>query len=281
MVLLAGAVTFAAAYLEMHPGTADGPGWELRTPSIEEPSPAPSRAEPSPERGDPGPSEMHLRLDAAQAYAKRRTGTASIAVVDGGGVLRGRDEHRVYPSASVVKAMLLAAELRRLHQADLPVDPATESLLQSMITFSDNDAATAVYSRVGDAGMYDVAERAGMSDFSVAVSWGYAEISAADMALLFSRLDRVLPRSSRELGKGLLGSVVREQSWGIPEVANGWSVRFKGGWRATESGQLVSQAAELRRDDRRLAFAVLTDGQPSMEYGIESIEGIAERLLGG
>ena len=192
----------------------------------------------------------------------------------------GRDEHERFHSASVVKSMLLAAELHRLDAAGLPLDDETRSVLTSMITISDNDAATTIYERVGDAGLYEVADAAGMHDFEVAESWGYARISASDMALFFSDLDGVLPERFADFGKGLLGSVVPEQSWGVPAVAKGWKTRFKGGWRGTGSGQLVSQAAELRRGNRSMAMAVLTDGQPSMGYGIGTVEGVASRLLG-
>jgi hypothetical protein len=192
----------------------------------------------------------------------------------------GLDERDPFHSASVVKAMLLAAELRRLAEAELPLDPETRDTLAAMISVSDNDAATAIYERVGDAGLYEVAADAGMRDFEVAASWGYARISAGDMAALFFDLDRVLPGQFAEFGKGLLGSVVAEQSWGVPAVATGWRTRFKGGWRETETGQLVSQAAELSRGNERLGMAVLTDGQPSMGYGIETVEGVAARLLG-
>jgi hypothetical protein len=41
----------------------------------------------------------------------------------------------------------------------------------------------------------------------------------------------------------------------------------------------VHQIARLERGRRELALAVLTDGQPTMDYGIESVRGIAERLL--
>lgn len=223
--------------------------------------------------------ETRERLGDVERFMQRREGTVSFAIVDEGGKLRGRNEHDLFPSASVVKAMLLAAELRRLDEVGLPLDAATEATLESMITISDNDAATAIYARVGDEGLYDVAERVGMEDFQVSISWGYAQISAADMALMFSRLERALPPRYEKLGKDLLGSIVPEQSWGIPAVANAWNVRFKGGWRSTEAGQLVSQAAELRDGGRELAIAVLTDGQPSMEYGIETVEGVAARLL--
>ena len=219
------------------------------------------------------------RMESAEAWVAGREGSVAVAVVGAGGERRGRDEHRLFPSASVVKSMLLVGELRRLREEGLPLDSGTASTLASMIEYSDNDAADAIYARVGDEGLLDVAEDAGMRDFEVDLSWGYAQISAADMALLFSRLDRVLPARDREFAKGLLGSVVAEQSWGIPAAAEGWSARFKGGWRTTEAGQLVSQAAELRRDGRAISLAVLTDGQPSMEYGIATVEGVAERVV--
>ncbi len=73
-----------------------------------------------------------------------------------------------------------------------------------------------------------------------------------------------------------------EQRWGIPaEAGERWAVRFKGGWRQTERGSLVHQAAELRDGDTRLSLAVLTDGQPSQARGVEIIRGVTKRVLSG
>lgn len=241
---------------------------------------APSRPGNGPSAGEALP--LKTRIDEARRWLGDRPGPVAFAMIGADGRLRGHREHLAFPSASVVKAMLMVAELRRLDSGELPLGRAAADQLRAMITFSDNGAAHDVYARVGDAGLFEVAERAGMDDFDVAVSWGYARISAADMALLFSNLDRVLPARFSEFGKGLLGSVVAEQSWGIPAVADDrWSVRFKGGWRPTGLGELVHQAAELRDGDRRIAIAVLSDGQPSMEAGIETVEGVANRLLPG
>lgn len=225
----------------------------------------------------------HDRLEDAESFVADRDGTVSFAIVSPRGEMRGRDEHALFTCASVVKSMLLAAELHRLADSGQPLDSATRSLLEQMITISDNDAATAIYARVGDEGLYRVAKDAGMEDFEVQYSWGFAKISAADMARMFARLDRVLPERYLEYGKGLLGSITPEQSWGIPAIAEprGWSVRFKGGWLVTDAGQLVSQAAELRRPGRTLGMAVLSDGDPSMAYGIETVQGVASRLLAG
>ena len=221
-------------------------------------------------------------LRRAWAYARERGGVVSIAVVDSAGRLRGRHQERRYVSASVVKAMLLAAELDRLADQGLGLDPSTEQTLRAMITYSDNPAADSIYYRVGDAGLHRVARAAGMQRFAVSGYWANAQITAADMARLFARLDAVMAGPEREFALGLLGSVIPEQSWGIPDAAGErWAVRFKGGWRETGRGSLVHQAAELRRDGRSLAIAVLTDGQPSQPYAIRTVRGVARRLLAG
>jgi hypothetical protein len=219
--------------------------------------------------------------DHARRFADSRAGSVSFALVDSRGEMHSDAPNQAYVSASVVKALLLAAELRRLAADAAPLDRATRETLRAMITYSDNDAADAIYSRVGDAGLIDVAARAGMEDFSVAGYWANAQVTAGDMARFFWRLDRTFAGPHREFAKGLLGSVVEEQRWGIPAAAGeGWSVRFKGGWRATEFGQLVHQGAELRRGGERISIAVLTDAQPSQAYAQETIRGVSDRLLG-
>jgi hypothetical protein len=228
----------------------------------------------------PRPVPNRTGLAQAEAFAASRAGAVSFAVVDTRGRLLGEGVNRLYSSASVVKSMLLAAELRRLQREGLPLDARTESLLRTMITYSDNDAADAIYERVGDAGLFEVARLVRMDRFTVAGHWGNAQITAADMARMFSDLDRVFAGPRREVGLGLLGSIIPEQSWGIPAAAGqDWAVRFKGGWVTTERGQLAHQAAELRAAGMRFAIAVLTDYQPSMSYATETVRGVAERLL--
>jgi hypothetical protein len=204
----------------------------------------------------------------------------SFAVVDSEGRLRGHARNRRFVAASVVKAMLLAAELRRLERAGAAVDAATRETLRAMITQSDNDSADTIYFRVGDRGLRDVAAAARMRRFAVAGYWANAEITAADVARFFSRLGATMPRPYRRFGLRMLGSIVADQRWGIAAAAHRrWTVRFKGGWRQTGRGSLVHQAAELRGGDVRFSLAVLTDGQPSQPRGIEIVRGVAARLL--
>jgi beta-lactamase class A len=65
-----------------------------------------------------------------------------------------------FPSASLSKAMLLVAELRRIARVRGHLDPRTRALLAVMIRVSDNAAADAMYRRVGDPGLLEVAHAA-------------------------------------------------------------------------------------------------------------------------
>jgi Beta-lactamase enzyme family len=226
------------------------------------------------------PSAAAIRT--ASRYARERGGLVSFAIVDSGGRVRGVALDRRYLSASVVKVMLLAAELERLRRDGLPLDPITRDLLTRMITYSDNAAADQIYDRVGDAGVQQVAVRAGMGDFTVSGYWANAQITARDVAGLMWRLGDVLRGTNRRFARLLLERIVPAQRWGIPAAAGrGWEVRFKGGWRTTERGELAHQAAELQREGGpRVAIAVLTDAQPSQDHAVGTVRGVAERLLG-
>jgi hypothetical protein len=235
------------------------------------------RVTPRPPPAMPGPSAMRR----AWKYARRRGGLVSFAVVDTEGRMRTRQGGRLYFSASVVKAMLLVAELRRLAENGLPLDPLTQDLLEAMIAWSDNDAADSIYARVGDPGLIAVAEAAKMRRFTIGGYWGNAQVTAADLAHFFSRVRRLLPAEHRRTGMGLLTSIVPDQRWGLPRAAarRGWTVYFKGGWRSTESGELVHQAGWLKDGNRKLTIAVLTDAQPSQLHAIHTVRGIADRLV--
>lgn len=235
----------------------------------------------------PDPYPERRELERASAFAAAAPGAVAFAVTDGVRGVRGLGTDLRYSSASASKALLLAAELRRLRRERLALDAGTRSLLEPMITYSDNDAASAVYARVGDAGMLEVARAAGMRDFEpIPGYWGGAQVSAADLARFYLRLGRLLDPADLAYAKRLLGSVTPSQRWGIPAgVPGGWRVYFKGGWRpagVTEnSGSVTHQAGLLvHRSGRRVALAILTD-QPPGSTSYATLAGITARLLAG
>ena len=218
------------------------------------------------------------RVRAARSYVRGRAGS-SFALIDTRGRLHGFAPHRRYISASVSKAMMLVAYLRQI--APRRPNAAERAALGPMITMSDNDRADAIYARVGDGGLLAVARRAGMRDLTVAGYWGSVFFSATDQARFFRRLPAMVPRRSRPYARRLLSSVIAAQRWGFSRVSvrKGWRTFFKGGWRQTESGSLVHEAALFERGRRRFSLAVLTDGNPSHAYGTATLRGVARRLF--
>ena len=219
------------------------------------------------------------RIRAAQRYLGTRSGVNSWALIDSWGRLSGFAPERVYVSASLVKAMLLVAYLRKI--GNRAPDVSERGALGPMIRESSNDAADTIYYRVGDASLFDVAKRAGMRRFWVGGYWGNARFSAEDQARFFNRIDKLVPRASRAYARSLLSSVVPYQRWGFSRyaLAAGFETFFKGGWRRTGTGRLVHEAALFERGDTRVSMAVLTDGNPSHEYGTETLRGVAQRLF--
>jgi hypothetical protein len=138
---------------------------------------------------------------------------------------------RIYPSASVVKAMLLVATLRSAGRRPLTVQK--RRLLDPMVRRSRNRAARTVYARVGRAGLEAVGRSAGMRRLDASRSLFDTGVTAADKARFFLRIDRLVPARHRAYERALLDRVVARQSWGIPRALRprGFEVRFKGGWR--------------------------------------------------
>ena len=219
------------------------------------------------------PFPRYQSLLEAQRYAAHRLGDVSFAVMRTDGKLRGFREYRQAPSASVVKAMLLAAYLR----SGRPLTPGVAATLRPMIQRSDNDAAISIYNIVGRAGLEAVGRSVGMRRLDLNHSLFDTGITAADQVRFFFDLQRAVGVRRLMWAKALLRSVVSTQSWGIPAAARsrGWHVWFKGGWR----GDLTHQSAQLIRGDVKIAISVLTTGNPSMLYAEQTIAGITRRLI--
>ena len=227
--------------------------------------------------GFPGRDQM----ESVRGYLKQRVGVVGVGVIDSQGRVRGIHDRRRFVTASVIKAMLLVAYLRKVDHEDRGLTAYERSRLRPMIRVSSNAAAAWAYVRVGDRRLQRLARRADMDQFSVCCWWTHARFSARDQATFFWMLERLTPRRFRPYATRLLRSVVARQSWGIPSVGRprGFSVFFKGGWRGTSLGQLVHQASFIRYRGTGFSLAVLTDGNPSRRYGIKTIEGVAKRIL--
>jgi Beta-lactamase enzyme family len=227
------------------------------------------------------PPHWKPHMAAARAYAAGRAGDVSFAVRTERGHWSWRGT-TAYRSASVVKAMLLVAYLRRPDVRGRALTAGERGLLDPMVRRSDNDAADAIHARVGLAALSAVGRRAGMRGFVPHQVWGGSTITADDEARLFLRIDRLVPRRHRAYAMRLLRGVVPQQRWGIAAaVPHGWRIAFKGGWGRGVTRQVDHQAALLTNAGLRVSVAVLTGDNPSDGYGAATQEGIARRLLRG
>lgn len=218
---------------------------------------------------------------AARTYAAGRAGEVSFAV---------RTEKRAwswrgtasYRSASVVKAMLLVAYLRRADVRSRALRSGERALLDPMVRVSDNRAADVVHARVGLPGLRALGRRAGMRRFVPHPVWGGCLITAEDQARFFLRIDRLVPARHRAYAMRLLRGVVASQRWGVPAARpQGWAIAFKGGWGRGVTRQVDHQAALLTNAGLRVSIAVLTGDNPSDAHGAATLEGVAARLLRG
>jgi hypothetical protein len=218
-------------------------------------------------------------IAAAARYLDSRAARTSFAVVDSTGHVSGLRLHERFETASVVKVMMLTAYLQMLAAQHRGLSSSDTALLYPMIHISDNSAASAVFSIVGGIAVARVAREAGMTDYAPGVGWwAYTQTSAIDQARLFFMLDRLIPQRFYGYARYLMSTIEPSQSWGIPPVARPrWQVFFKTG--ALPERGLFNEVGRLERGPLTFTIAVFTDGDPSMGYGEQTIEGVAANLL--
>jgi hypothetical protein len=235
------------------------------------------------------PAPTDLDVEAATLHAASWGTETAFAIADESGQVRGWQVERTFASASVVKAMLLVAYLNRPEHRARPLRRKDRRLLSPMIRRSANPPAQVLYRLIGDSGLREVADRAGMERFSSSHElygwewgWGASQITAADQARFFLRILELTPKRHRAYVRRLLTSVVWDQRWGIPSVAAGrWTTLFKGGWApSTEETVVVNQVARLEGRHGAVGLAILTDYNVTYEHGYAMIGQIAEILLG-
>jgi hypothetical protein len=221
------------------------------------------------------------KVGLAKRYAQSRAGSISFAVKDDPDRFFGYHVRRVVPAASVFKAMILAAYLRRTSVRSRPLSEEEKSRLAAMIRWSDNDSATILLDRMGHRAIHRLARDAHMRDFQLVRPWGLSKISAGDQVRFFFRFHRYVPARHEDRARWLLHHIVRSQRWGITKVdLQGWKKFFKSGW-ATGTGRVSHQVAWIQKNGERVAIAVMTEYSPSHAYSKRTLKGVMRRLLKG
>ena len=191
------------------------------------------------------------------------------------------DSDTHFSSASIVKAIILAALLRLHQQTGTPLSSWENDEATLMITQSDNDAATDLWDEVGIRSLQHFLDLAKMDQTRLGEDgyWGLTQVTAHDEMLLLGLLTRpnsVLTAASRAYQLGLMARVISSQRWGTPAGApGGVTVHVKNGWLPDGSGWHVNSIGAFTGDDRNYLIAVLTDENESEQEGIDTIEAVA------
>ena len=227
--------------------------------------------------------KLAARLSAdIQRALRGRAGDYAVAVYDTvTGVSCRADSYRQFASASIVKAIILAALLRWHQETGTPLSSWENHEATLMITQSDNDAATDLWDEAGVSRLQHFLDLAQMDQTRLGDDgyWGLTQVTAHDEMLLLKLLTRpnsVLTAASRAYQLGLMARVISSQRWGTPAGAPaGIDVHVKNGWLPESSGWHVNSIGAFTGKGRNYLIAVLTDDNPSEQYGIDTIEAVA------
>ncbi|HEY6277365.1 MAG TPA: serine hydrolase [Streptosporangiaceae bacterium] len=203
------------------------------------------------------------------------------------GIGCGIDIRQRFFSASVVKAIILAALLRKANAQHRGLTPTEKALARLMITESDNNAASALWV---DAGTYRLERFLHLAHMRATVlgpggAWGWTLLTAHDETLLLWLLmkpNKVLTTTDRRYELRLMSEVIPSQRWGVPAGApHGFKVHVKNGWAPLNgfAWNINSIGAFTRGNGSQdYSIVVLTAGNPDMAYGVATIEDVAVKI---
>nr|WP_199924122.1 serine hydrolase [Streptomyces scabiei] len=226
-----------------------------------------------------------LQKDITAALAKRK-GTVAVGLYDRVTgttcTLRG---DTAFDSASVVKVTVLAALLYEAKKKNRYLTDRETKLATAMITKSDNDSTSTLWRQLGLTKIKAFLTAAKMTQTKPGANnyWGLTQITVRDeqrlLALLTAK-NSVLSDNARAYVLKLMNKVVAGQRWGTPagapstvkvHVKNGWLSRATHGWRVHSVGTFVGGG-------RDYTITVLTHGNPDMQYGVNTIQGVAKAI---
>lgn len=230
---------------------------------------------------------------AATGYLATRTGTVLAAVYD---VKTGQTwrlgQGGPQAEASVVKLDVLETLLAQRTRST-GLSASDRSLAQQMIEDSDNAAATSLWNEVGDGtGIRSFNIRAGLTQTSPSAcvvcagfswpGWGLSTTTAGDQLALLKQLIRpgsLLSDADRDYALSLMENVTADQRWGVSGgVPAGVTVALKNGWlplKGTDSDWQINSVGWISGSGRDYLMAVLTTGNPTEQYGIDTIDQLA------
>jgi hypothetical protein len=189
-----------------------------------------------------------------------------------------------FDSASIVKAIILAALMRWHQETETPLSSWEKSEATLMIEQSDNDAATDLWDEVGMNNLQQFLNLAGMGETQLGQDgyWGLTQVTAHDELQLLKLLtapNSVLDAGSRSYELGLMAQVVNGEAWGVTAgTPKGVTWHVKNGWLPDATGWHIDSIGAFtgHGDDYMMAvLSVNADPNQDEQYGIDTIEDVA------
>lgn len=224
-----------------------------------------------------------LQKDITAALANR-TGTVAVGLYDRSTnttcSLRATSS---YDSASAVKVTVLATLLWDAKKHNRYLTDTEASLAKAMITKSDNTATSKLWKQLGLTKIKGFLSAAGMTRTVPGANgyWGLTQINVTDeqkLLKLITAPNTVLSDNSRAYILKLMSQVISSQRWGTPYGApSGVSVHVKNGWlQRSTHGWRVHSLGTFNGGGHDYMITVLTWGNSTMNYGINTIQGVAK-----
>jgi hypothetical protein len=219
-----------------------------------------------------------------------RAGAVAVDVNDPHeGIICRRNAGQHFYSASVVKATILGALLHKAEAQGRHLTAHEMSLAKSMITVSDNNAATALWNDVGRTWLQKFLNLASMSDTVLGPGgyWGLTQITAGNESVLLWHLltpGSLLTAADQAYELSLMSQVVSSQRFGVPDgTPAGYTVHVKNGWAPLPSSAnpwYVNSIGCFTKGDGSTDYSIVvlthqTTAHPTFNYGVTTIQGVA------
>jgi beta-lactamase class A len=216
-----------------------------------------------------------------QRYDNSRYVDVALTVVDRRtGRVFSYNGQRPFQTASIVKVDLLASLLLQAQRNRRSLTASEKTLATAMIEYSDNAAATDLWTRTGgisrSTGVFGLtATRSGTDG-----RWGSTMTTTEDQARLITSLAGPdSPVEDADYLFDLMKNVDDSQSWGISAAARpGETVALKNGWmpRANQDDRwTVNSIGRITDGDTDVVVAVLSRGHASLQAGVGVVETVA------
>jgi hypothetical protein len=253
------------------------------------PSPSPSLS-PSPTVDQDAIAATQRSIQSYLASKGRHAAVGALDLVTGAQVVYNPTLQ--FETASIVKADILSTLLYQLQKRNSHLSASQRALATRMITQSDNNAASALWTQIGRGTGLAAANK--VFGFTRTIpgksgSWGLTKTSVSDQLKLLQVLTKSsspLSAASRAYILGLMSHVESDQRWGVPHAAgsaatavyvkNGWLSRSADGfkWIINTIGRIVEPGHDW-------LVVVLTNFNATMSGGITVVQKAADLAVDG